>query len=412
MKSLVRPLLLPGSIFLLLPLLLCTCDPASRTPAAPPPSSSFPAEDTAAVRVNAAGADDIYLTTDQIRAMGIEFGNLTLVKVNGYLDATGTLGLPPSAHITLGTRTAGFLREVSNYVEGDYVRKGTLLGYLESSALIDEQQAYLETAAELSFLQQELERQEALLLADAGILKTVQRLRSEVALKSATLAGGRERLEYVGIHLTNLTPTNLTRRIPLVAPQSGYITALTMHDGLYVQPDSQLLELVKDNLLYLELNVFESGIARIEQGQRVTYRLPAFGNERFEAEVNVIGKQFNSDTKTVLVHANLSGRQPPFIQDLFVEGRIWLSDETMPALPEDAIVRDGELSYVFVTSADTTAGVGEGVSFEKLTVNPGATENGLTAVQLSEPLPAGMRIVTKGAYYVYAQAQSGKVAEE
>ena len=42
-------------------------------------------------------------------------------------------------------------------------------------------------------------------------------------------------------------------------------------------------------------------------------------------------------------------------------------------------------------------------------VNPGATDDGYTAVRLIDPLPEGMRIVTQGAYYVYAQSQSGEL---
>ena len=125
--------------------------------------------------------------------------------------------------------------------------------------------------------------------------------------------------------------------------------------------------------------------------------------------MHVIGKEFNTENKTVRVHAHLKGEQPPFIRDLFAEARIWLDDETTPALPEEAIFREGETAYVFAGPEEQR---GDEVSFERLRVNPGATDDGYTAVRLIDPLPEGMRIVTQGAYYVYAQGQAGSMKHE
>jgi cobalt-zinc-cadmium efflux system membrane fusion protein len=141
----------------------------------------------------------------------------------------------------------------------------------------------------------------------------------------------------------------------------------------------------------------------------VTYRIPSLGERRYTAEVHVIGKEFNTENKTVRVHAHLIGDHPPFIRDLFAEARIWLDDQTTPALPEEAIFREGEMAYVFV---GPEVQQGEEVSFERLRVNPGATNDGYTAIRLIDSLPEGMRIVTRGAYYVYAQGQAGELEHE
>ena len=41
-----------------------------------------------------------------------------------------------------------------------------------------------------------------------------------------------------------------------------------------------------------------------------------------------------------------------------------------------------------------------------------ATDSGFTAVKLIDSIPDGMQIVTKGAYYVYAQAKAGELKHE
>jgi len=48
---------------------------------------------------------------------------------------------------------------------------------------------------------------------------------------------------------------------------------------------------------------------------------------------------------------------------------------------------------------------GEVVEFTSLMVIPGTTADGFTAVNLIDSLPPGKKIVTQGAYYVYAQSK-------
>ena len=387
-------------------LLLFTCGPAQDSEQ----QEVMAVEEAHHEEAHGGGEEEgIHLSVQQIEAMGIGFGELARRKVNDYIGATGTLGLPPNGYTGVNAPAAGYIRNSNKYVEGDYVRRGAVLATVENPDFIERQRSYLRGVAELTFLQQELERKETLLAADAGVLKDAQRLRSEVAAKLADVSAMRQHLAYLGIPTEGLTPEKITQRITLYAPRSGYITTIALHDGMYVQPGTELLEIIDQDHLHLELDVFERDIARVEEGQRVTYRIPSLGDRRYAAEVHVIGKQFNTENKTVRVHAHLRGEQPPFIQHLYAEARIWLSDQTVAALPEEAIFREGEMSYVF-TGPQRPAG--PEVEFERLRVRPGATEDGYTAVQLIDSLPPGRRIVTEGGYYVYAQGQAGELGHE
>ncbi len=351
----------------------------------------------------------IHLSREQIAAVGIGFGEPTTLKVNDYLSATGKLDLPPNAYTAVSARAAGFIRDVRKYVEGDYVKRGAVIAYLENPAFIEHQREYLEAAAELPYLEAELARQEALVAADAGIVKDVQRLRSQVAAKRATVKGLGQRLSYLGINPERLTLDNITSRITLSAPSAGYVTEVGLHNGRYVEPSTELLELIDTEHLHLELAVFERDIAQVSEGQRITYQVPALGPERYEAEVHVIGRDFNAENTTVLVHAHPRGKQPRFIRDLFVEARLWLSNATATALPEEAVLRDGEQAYVFIAPEQPQ---GDEVEFERFPVKAGATEDGFTAVTFLQARPAGSRIVTEGAYYVYAQGQAGALEHD
>jgi len=352
---------------------------------------------------------EIHLTKKQIETMNIQFGEFSEIKINDYINATGTLGLPPNALTSVSAKSSGFIKNSNKYVEGSYVKKGVIMAYLENPEFIQHQQQYLEVAAELVFDQQELSRQKTLLEANAGIEKNVQRLQSEANMKNATLKGIAKQLSYLNINVDNLTPDNIVERIPIYAPMGGYITSITMHNGMYVTPENELMEIVNENHLHLELDIFEKDISTIREEQKISYTVPALGTAVYNGEVHVIGKEFNTENKTVRIHGHLEKKRPKFIKDLFVEAKIWLTDQTVQALPEKAIIKDGASSYIYVANDQAE---GDELKFEQVMVMPGTTDKGFTSVKLIDNIPDGMKIVTEGAYYVYAQSKAGELEHE
>ena len=182
-----------------------------------------------------------------------------------------------------------------------------------------------------------------------------------------------------------------------------------MHNGMYVTPELELMEIVNENHLHLELDVFEKDIANVKEEQRISYTVPALGNQVYEGEVHVLGKEFNTENKTVRIHGHLEKVRPKFIKDLFVEAKIWLNDQTVQALPEKAIIKDGASSYIYVANNQTE---NDELKFEQIMVMPGTTDKGFTSVKLINEIPNGMKIVTEGAYYVYAQSKAGELEHE
>ncbi|EAY31495.1 efflux RND transporter periplasmic adaptor subunit [Microscilla marina] len=353
-------------------------------------------------------AEGIHLSKAQASTVGLEFGGLSKVKINDFITATGTLGLPPNAYSSVSAKADGFIKGSQKYVEGAYIKQGTVIAYLENPEFILKQQKYLEIKAELVYLKQEMARQQTLLKAKAGVQKNVQKLRSEVAIKQAQLEGMAKFLHYLGINTAQLTTQNIRRQVAITAPMSGYITSINMHNGVYVAPSRELMEIVDEGHLHIELDVFEKDVALVAEEQKITYSVPALGKKQYRGTVHVIGKEFNKANKTVRIHGHLQKVRPRFIKDLFVTAKIWLNNQSVDALSDEAIIRDGTATFVFAGKAH---GKGE-LEFIPIKVITGTTDNGYTSVKLMDKIPAGMRLVTKGAYYVYAQSKAGEVGHE
>lgn len=349
---------------------------------------------------------EIHLSKAQVETMKITFGDFSEIKINDFVKTTGTLGLPPNAFSGVSAKASGFIKGTNKYVEGSYIKQGVVMAYVENPDFIQQQREYLEIQAELTYLNQELIRQQELLEANAGIIKNVQQLQSQVNMKTATIKGLAKQMAYLGISVENLTPDNIVERIAIISPMAGYITTINMHNGMYVTPQMELMEIVNENHLHLELDVFEKDIAKVKEHQKVSYTVPALGSQVYEGEVHVIGKEFNTANKTVRVHGHLEKVRPNFIKDLFIEAKIWLNDQTVQALPEQAVIKDGASSYIFITPKEME---GEEYHFEKVRVLPGTSDNGFVAIQLIDQILDGMLIVTDGAYYVYAQSIVGEL---
>lgn len=352
---------------------------------------------------------EVHLTSKQIQTIGLELGDFKNIKTTEFVKATGTLGLPPNAYASVSAKTEGIIRGSKIFVEGNAIKKGAIIAYIENTDFIVKQQSYLETKAELNYKKLELDRQRTLVESNAGVTRNLQNAEAEFAMLEAKLKGLEKQLAFLGISASKLTVDSILQRIPIVAPMSGFISEINLHTGMYVQPSIPLMEIITDDHLHLELDVYEKDIAQIKVGQMISYTLPAIGSKVFEGEVSIIGKEFNSQSKSIRIHGHLKGEKPMFLKDLFINAKIWLTDETTKAVPESAVIMDGASTFIYITKNTDNKSETE---FEKLEVITGATFEGYTSVKLLSLFPLNSKIVTKGAYYVYAQSRNGEMTHE
>jgi len=353
--------------------------------------------------------EGIHLTKEQAETIGLEFGALSSIKVNDFVKATGSLGLPPNAHSSVSAKSDGIIKSSRKFVEGNYIKKGAVIAYLENPDFIVTQQEYLEAKAQLHLKRLDAKRQKTLVESNAGVTKNLQNAQAEVAVWVAKTKGLAKQLSFLGISASRLTTNNIRQQIAIVSPMSGYISKINFHNGMYAQSSVSLMDIISAQHLHLELDVFEKDISKIKERQKISYTVPALGETIYYGSVDVIGKEFNPSTKTIRVHGHLDGIKPAFLKDLFLNAKIFLNNIETNALPEKAIIKDGESNFIYVARNEKDASK---IEFEKINVLPGSTDNGYTAVELIDTIPDGMQIVTKGAYYVYAQSKAGELEHE
>jgi cobalt-zinc-cadmium efflux system membrane fusion protein len=174
--------------------------------------------------------------------------------------------------------------------------------------------------------------------------------------------------------------------------------------------------------MHLDLNVFEKDLGKISVGQEVDFVLTNQSNKSIKGKIFGINKSFSNESKTVAVHAKIN---PSFSKDLisgmYVAANINITNQTVQALPKDAIVRNGDKYFIYIQEEhqEETPKVKEEkhnpqeekehneIHFKAIEVVPGTTDLGYTEVKLVSAIPADAKIVIKGAFYLLATSKGG-----
>ncbi|MDX5421101.1 MAG: efflux RND transporter periplasmic adaptor subunit [Hymenobacteraceae bacterium] len=334
----------------------------------------------------------------------IEVGTLQQRELSTRVPANGQLSLPPQGMASVSPLVGGMVRSI-HVIEGDYVRKGKVLAVIENPDLLKLQEDYLTTRNQLTFAEQDYERQKTLADEQIGARKKYEQAVADVQVQRAKLKALATQLQTLGLSPKRVEAGQVTSSLALTAPINGYVQGISANIGTYAEPNQPILKLIDDHHLHLDLNVFEKDFYKLEEGQKVVFTLPNVTGEEVEAEVFAVGKSFEGDTRIVPVHAEIKNNQHKgLLPGMYINAHILTGKHAVQALPEEAIVLYRNQSYIFEQKGAT--------QFRMIPVETGVTEGGYTEVRLQEELPANARLVQKGAYFILAEKQKAEVAED
>jgi hypothetical protein len=86
-------------------------------------------------------------------------------------------------------------------------------------------------------------------------------------------------------------------------------------------------------------------------GQIVQFKLTNNPEETFNAKVYSIGSSFENESKTISVHAMVTGNKAGLIDGMNITGNVSLGNSQTPAVPNEAIVEADGKFYVFVQTS-------------------------------------------------------------
>lgn len=348
-------------------------------------------EDASTVKSTAPKSTDnmVYLTDAQIKNAGIETGTPEMRTMQSILKVNGVVDVPPQNMVTISFPSGGYLKS-TNMLPGMKISKGQVLAVMQDQSFVQMQEDYLMAQSKVGFLQKEYERQKLLNETKATSDKVYQLTASDYQQARITVKALREKLMLIGINPSGLNENTIRRTVNIYAPISGYVSAVKVNIGKYVNPTDVLFELVNTTDLHLTLTVFEKDLTSIHPGQVIKAFLTGDTAKTYDAKVLLVSKTLDSN-RSALIHCHFTGSLPKsLLPGMFMNADIETTSASTIAVPEDAVVRSGDKDYIFIERKPR--------QFEFTPVSTAVAENGFIAINTGTNDLLHKVIIKKNAY--------------
>jgi cobalt-zinc-cadmium efflux system membrane fusion protein len=360
--------------------------------------------------------NEVALTAIQYKTVGIETGSVENRNLNLVIKANGYTTVPPQNRANVSTLIGGTVKDIL-VLEGTFVNKGKVLATIQNLEVVEMQEDYNSAIANIEYLQLEYNRQKTLSDEDVNPRKVLQEVKAKLAVERARAQAAKNKLQALNMS------TSGSSLVPIVSPISGYVGKISIAKGAFAETGTTLFEVVDNSQMHLDLNVYEKDLGSISVGQTIDFILTNQGNKSIKGTIFGINKSFSNESKTVAVHAKINtDDSKDLISGMYVSANINIKNTTVPAVPKDAVVKNGDKYFVYIqeeheekttakkAEAHEAAGEEEGhneVHFKAIEVIPGTTDLGYTEVKFVEAIPTDAKIVINGAFYLLSAMKGG-----
>lgn len=359
----------------------------------------------------------VEFTPLQYQAAGIQVEKIKRKNLKEVVRASGYLEVPPQNKAVVAPLMGGVIKNIF-VLEGNYVKKGQILATLEHPDLIKLQEEFIIAKSELAFMEKEYQRQKELFDEDVSSGKIFQQTESQYDAAKAKFSSLGNQLRMLGLPVNDIAAGKISPLVPLAAPITGYVSHISASIGIYAEPNNSLFELVDNSQIHCDLFIYEKDLFRVKEGQKVNFilsNLPehqqTHDSQTIEGEIFGINKSFESSTKALTVHAVIKNETHELIPGMYVNALIEVSDNTVSAVPQEAVVQSEGSEFIFVTAKNGQPGE-ENISFTMKQVKTGIADLGYVEITPLESLAPDVDVVVKGTFYVLSQLKTGEEEEE
>lgn len=351
-------------------------------------------------------ADEVHLSQQQFNSLEMKVDTFKLRNMGEFVDANGQLEVPPQNEATV-TALFGANVQSIKVIEGDKIKKGQVLAYLSHPDLIDIQTEYSSNWNQLQYLSSDYERQKKLYDEKVVSGKEFQKIKSEYLGMKSKVRGSEAQLAMMGLNAEKIRQGEVFSNIALKSPIDGNIKSVEIKIGQYVQPQTDMFEIVNIDHIHLDLMVFEKDMHKVKEGQKIRFSVPSNPNEELTAKIYAVGKSFEQNPKAVHIHAEIENKKGYLIPGMYINAQIETTNTESIAVPESAVVKEGDKFFIFTAEKEKGSDVKEW-GFKPVEVNVGTRDRGWLEIKLVSPLKSNVQIAWNNAYYLMAELKKGE----
>src|SRR5690606_13736577 len=253
------------------------------------------------------------------------------------------------------------------FTEGEFVKKGTPLVYLNDDELIAQKDRLTYTK---KLYEGQENRQKQLLEREA-----ISQEEYDIVLNQ---------------YNTNLADLNLIeamlRQTVVRAPFDGVIGLRQISEGSVISPSDVIVTVVNIDPIKIDFSIPERYSNIVKKGSRITFTNAAVAGES-EGEVCAIAPNIDASTRTLQLRAISPNRERKFLPGMFVGIKVNLEvNEDALMVPAQSLIPELEGYKVFVVNDENV--------IEEVKVSIGIRT--ATDVQIVDGLKVGYRVMTTG----------------
>jgi HlyD family secretion protein len=317
----------------------------------------------------------------------VEFETAKVEKQNISTTITATGTIEPVTSVTVGTQVSGIVSKL--YVDyNSVVRKGQVIAELDKTNLISElNRAKADLTSAQSTLNYETANfQRYQTLFDKGLISANDYESAKLSYEKArqTVASSRESVQKAQTNLGYATITS---------PIDGVVLSKSVEEGQTVAASFNTPELftIAQDLTDMRViaDIDEADIGGVKEGQRVSFTVDAFPDDKFDGRVTQVRQQATTSSNVVTYEVVISAPNKDLklkpgltanvtIFTLEKNDVLALPAKALRFMPTEAILKEGQ--QIADVEARTKVWTMEGQTFKAHAVETGTTNGILTEI--------------------------------
>jgi membrane fusion protein, heavy metal efflux system len=322
-------------------------------------------------------SNEVHLSSAQLSTLGINTVGTRAFRTEEVTDGQIALNGDTTTQV-FSPYSGRVVRVLAS--PGETVKQGAPLLRIEASEFVQTQSDLLNAAATLKLARINEQRKHAAYDSKGGSLQDWQQAQADLAAAENTHTAAANRLRILGQSDREIAAIESAKKTEpatyVVAPIGGIVTDRQVGPGQYIQSGASnpVFSIGDLSTVWLVAAVPETDAPFIERGQTVEVRVLALPGQTL---------------------ANPDGKLKP---QMFASFSIITSGESQaPAVPEEAIVREGDQARVWVVAPNNTLTL--------RSIRTGRSMDGM--VEVLSGLRAGERVVTRGSLFIDRAARPG-----
>ncbi len=344
----------------------------------------------------------VELAPEAVRTAQIQTVEAASRPLSTILTAPARIAFRQTGVARVAPRVPGRLEAISVTL-GQAVKKGAVLGWIESPDLGRARADYLAAATRARAAEDNFRREKELLAKGITSEREMREAETASAAARGDLAAAEARLHTLGVTDEDLKGLKLddhpSARFPARSPIDGTVVEILGTIGQTVESTAHLFTVGDLFVLSVVLDVSESQLAAVAVGQKVDVSVEAIPGRRFQGRIEYVGDIVKEQTRTVDVRVAIPNPDRTLKPGMFATAEVSAPSKVGPGdarklvVPREAVQKLGDAQVVFVPLGDNR--------FKPVKVETGSDSG--KEVEIVNGLEPGATVVARGAFVLKSQ---------